>query len=87
MCIRDRAKTKAEIMEKVALSRELGKELDIIVEDFRELLEMIQAFELKKPTLLEEKREGDKSEAVDRSVSGLVYKAPLMLKTFKKFMI
>ena len=41
------AKTKAEIMEKVALSRELGKELDIIVEDFRALLEMIQAFELK----------------------------------------
>lgn len=87
------AKTRSEIMEKVALSRELGKELDTIVEDFRVLLGMIQAFEASKPVLAEERKEGnivvgaassDKSEAVVDMASGFGYKAPIMLKTYQE---
>lgn len=78
------AKTRSEIMEKLTLSRELGKELDIIVEDFRALFGMIQAFEREGATLPEEGKEGDKSEAIDLSAGGLEYKAPIMLKTYQE---
>ena len=81
------AKTKSEIMEKVTLSRELGKELDMIVEDFRALGGMMKAFELVPDTILpEETIEGDKSEVEDPSVSEdrIDYKAPIMLKTYQE---
>ena len=81
------AKTKSEIMEKVVLSRDLGKELDTIVEDFRTLEGMIKAFELRiGSTLPEEIIEGDKSEEIDLSASsgGINYKAPIMLKTYQE---
>lgn len=81
------AKTKSEIMEKVVLSRDLGKELDTIVEDFRTLERMIKALELRiGSTLPEEIIEGDKSEELDLSASsgGINYKAPIMLKTYQE---
>lgn len=74
-------------MEKVVLSRDLGKELDTIVEDFRILEGMIKAFELGIGTTLpKEITEGDKSEVVDSSASsgGINYKAPIMLKTYQE---
>lgn len=87
------ARTKSEIMGKVGESRELGKELDILVEDYRALVEMMQSFEPTGSDLGGERKEsddavssasGDKGKAVDSSAAGGGYKAPIMLKTYQQ---